>query len=167
MQIEEIEALEALTRKSAVEPERIKLEHLKLAKEQLDVAALLAAGRIGQESRDSGDSGSFRKSRSPTGRLSKVLEGMLHKIEKDIDDLDDKVGDRLHVLDLDGDGQISVHELDTAVRQVLRTRVTEEEIRFLVSELDEDGDGRVSVEQLSQLLHRYREQAGVPAPDKL
>ena len=53
------------------------------------------------------------------------------------------------------------------MREVLRTRVTEEEIRFLISELDEDGDGRVSVEQLSQLLHRYREFAGVPDLDKL
>ena len=152
--IDEISALEALTHASPVERELKQLKQLKQQKEQLDVAALLAAGRIGHAA-------PAANPKAPVSRVSKLMEGMLAKIEHDIVAMEDKVGDSLHILDTDNDGEISVAELETAVRRLLRTRVTDEEVQQLVMELDADKDGKVSVAELTNMLDQLREDAGV------
>jgi LETM1 and EF-hand domain-containing protein 1 len=152
--IDEIAALEALTHASPVELERSRLRVLKQQKEQLDVAALLAAGRIGHQT-------PAIDPKAPTTRVSKLMEKLIERIEHDMEEMEAKVGDSLHLLDTDNDGEISVDELESAVRALLRTRVTDEEVQQLVTELDADCDGKVSVQELAAMLDRLREDAGV------
>ena len=152
--IDEIAALEALTHASPVELERSRLRVLKQQKEQLDVAALLAAGRIGHQT-------PAIDPKAPTTRVSKLMEKLIDKIEHDMEEMEAKVGDSLHLLDTDNDGEISVDELESAVRALLRTRATDEEVQQLVTELDADCDGKVSVQELVAMLDRLREDAGV------
>ncbi|RYH02083.1 EF-hand domain-containing protein [archaeon] len=60
------------------------------------------------------------------------------------------MGDKFNVLDKDGDGHLTAHELREAIVQLLRREFSLQEADQLVDMLDDDKDGKVS---LSELLH--------------
>lgn len=60
-------------------------------------------------------------------RLKKRIESMVDKIEVQLSDVQVKIGDKLHVLDKDMDGILSVDEIAEALQQVLKRKITYEE----------------------------------------
>lgn len=130
--LEELSALESLAFKSLVEKERQAVDQMKQNKSEMDVEELLAAGRIGAQSKEN----------KTTGRMMKKLEAMLSNLEVELDKVDRDVGDRLYVLDRDSDGVMSAEELRNAVMTILRKANTEEDVDWLISQIDEDKDGR-------------------------
>lgn len=138
--LEELSALESLAFKSIVEKERQAVDQMKQNKSEMDVEGLLAAGRIGAQSKEN----------KTAGRMMKKLETMLSNLEVELDKVDRDVGDRLNVLDRDSDGVVSAEELRNAVMTILRKTNTEDDVNWLISQIDEDKDGHST--SLSLLL---------------
>lgn len=45
----------------------------------------------------------------PQKRLADKVSGILSRIEAELDAVDEKIGERMHILDLDNDGLVSLH----------------------------------------------------------
>lgn len=45
----------------------------------------------------------------PQKRLADKVSGILSRIEAELDAVDEKIGERMHILDLDNDGLVSIH----------------------------------------------------------
>jgi len=108
------------------------VDQLKQNKYDMDVEGLLAAGRIGAQSREN----------KTAGRMMKRLESMLSSLEVQLEEVDRHVGDKLNVLDLDSDGVLSAEELRDAVMTILRKTNTQEDVEWVISRIDEDNDGK-------------------------
>ncbi|DAZ95608.1 TPA: hypothetical protein N0F65_000091 [Lagenidium giganteum] len=150
--LEELAALESLASKSIVEKERQAIDQMKQNKSEMDVEGLLAAGRIGAQTRES----------KTAGLMMKKLETMLSNLEVELDKVDRDVGDRLNVLDRDSDGVLSADELKHAVMTILRKSNTEEDVEWLVSQIDENKDGQITIVELVQWIekgHQANDQA--------
>ncbi|GLD93490.1 hypothetical protein PINS_up002082 [Pythium insidiosum] len=145
--IEELSALESLAFKSIVEKERQAVDQMKQNKSEMDVEGLLAAGRIGAQTREN----------KTAGRMMKKLDSMLSNLEMELDKVDREVGDRLNVLDLDTDGVLSADEIKHAVMTILRKANTEEDVEWLISQIDKDKDGMISLEELVSWIDKCRE----------
>jgi hypothetical protein len=79
--------------------------------------------------------------------LRDMMEKMVNKIEEDIEKTEIELGDSFQILDLDGDGELSVDELRAGL-EVLKTHLSDVEAEALISSIDEDGDGKIRVEEL-------------------
>ena len=87
-------------------------------------------------------------------RVNERVNKMLASVKRDLDVADGVIGDKLKVLDADGDGRVTIDEL-TAAGGVLADQLDEEdqeELRGLVAELPVDELGRIGVEDVSALL---------------
>ncbi|CAD7705180.1 unnamed protein product [Ostreobium quekettii] len=106
----------------------------------------------------------------PGDYISKRLEGkvssILHKIEKELDDVDSQIGEKLHLLDKDDDGLISREELETALG-FLGQQLGEPELRHLLEEMfgPDNSTSSIDVEQLMQMANKMLEESKTP-PDK-
>jgi LETM1-like protein len=60
-------------------------------------------------------------------KLKKSIESMVDKIEVQLSDAHFKIGNKLHVLDKDMDGLLSVEEIAEALQLVLKRKITHEE----------------------------------------
>jgi len=60
-------------------------------------------------------------------RLKKRIESMVDKIEVQLSQVQVKIGDKLHVLDKDRDGVLSLEEMADVLQQVLKRKITFEE----------------------------------------
>ncbi|KAL1806242.1 hypothetical protein ACET3Z_029310 [Daucus carota] len=78
------------------------------------------------------------------------VDAMLQKLEKEIDDVDAKIGDRWRFLDRDYDGKVSQEEVADAA-QYLKDTLGREGIQELISNLSKDKDGKILVEDIVKL----------------
>lgn len=92
---------------------------------------------------DSGDQGLDRAIFTLKKRISK----MLSKIEVQIDDVESKIGDKLHLLDKDGDGIMSLAEIADAMELVLKRNFSHEEAMAVATLIDENQDGIATLEE--------------------
>lgn len=83
-------------------------------------------------------------------RLKKRIESMVDKIEVQMSDVEVKIGDKLHVLDKDMDGILSVEEVAEALQQVLKRKITTEEAMEIAQQMDANKDGDLSVQELME-----------------
>ncbi|GJP52376.1 hypothetical protein CLOM_g11497 [Closterium sp. NIES-68] len=81
--------------------------------------------------------------------ISKV-DSMLHKLEKELDSVDAKIGKRLKTLDTDYDGKVSPEEVGAAA-VLLRDSLGQEGLEELISNLAKDADGKILVEDIVKL----------------
>jgi hypothetical protein len=105
-------------------------------------------------------------------RLKKRIENMVDKIEVQLSDAELKIGDKLHLLDKDMDGILSLEEIAGSLQQVLKREISKEEALELVRDMvgvlvlsfrryfiymltflclpsqDTDGDGVLTVQEL-------------------
>ena len=59
-------------------------------------------------------------------------------------------------LDKDGDGKISVEELETLLKSLrLKLRISETDIRRALKKIDKNGDGIVDTEELVRIIKKY------------
>uniref|UniRef100_A0A2N9FIQ9 EF-hand domain-containing protein n=1 Tax=Fagus sylvatica TaxID=28930 RepID=A0A2N9FIQ9_FAGSY len=78
------------------------------------------------------------------------VDAMLHKLEKEIDDVDAKIGDRWRLLDRDYDGKVTPEEVASAAAY-LKDTLDKEGIQELISNLSKDKEGKILVEDIVKL----------------
>ncbi|KAE8694917.1 pentatricopeptide repeat-containing protein [Hibiscus syriacus] len=78
------------------------------------------------------------------------VDAMLQNLEKEIDDVDAKIGDGWRVLDRDHDGKVTPEEV-AAVAHYLKNTLAKEGVQELISNLSKDRDGKVLVEDIVKL----------------
>ncbi|XP_043722285.1 mitochondrial proton/calcium exchanger protein-like isoform X2 [Telopea speciosissima] len=75
------------------------------------------------------------------------VDAMLQKLEKEIDDVDAKIGDRWRLLDRDYDGKVTPEEVAGAA-MYLKDTIGKEGIQELISSLSKDREGKILVEDI-------------------
>ncbi|KAI9387496.1 hypothetical protein POPTR_010G178400v4 [Populus trichocarpa] len=89
-----------------------------------------------------------------SGKVSSALidrvDAMLQKLEKEIDDVDAKIGDRWRLLDRDYDGKVTPEEVASAA-MYLKDHLGKEGIQELISNLSKDTEGKILVEDIVRL----------------
>ncbi|KAK7399694.1 hypothetical protein VNO78_10883 [Psophocarpus tetragonolobus] len=88
------------------------------------------------------------------------VDAMLQNLEKEIDDVDAKIGDRWRLLDRDYDGKVTPEEVASAA-MYLKDTLGKEGIQELVSSLSKDRDGKILVEDIVK-LGSWREDGNAP-----
>ncbi|XP_073031906.1 uncharacterized protein [Primulina eburnea] len=78
------------------------------------------------------------------------VDVMLHKLEKEIDDVDAKIGDRWRLLDRDHDGKVTPEEVASAA-MYLKDTLDKEGIQEFISSLSKDREGKILVEDIVKL----------------
>ncbi|XP_042004187.1 mitochondrial proton/calcium exchanger protein-like [Salvia splendens] len=81
------------------------------------------------------------------------VDAMLQKLEKEIDDVDAKIGDRWRLLDRDYDGKVTPEEVASAATY-LKATLDKEGIQEFISKLSKDRDGKILVEDIVKLAKR-------------
>ncbi|GAA5903906.1 uncharacterized protein JCM6883_002022 [Sporobolomyces salmoneus] len=82
--------------------------------------------------------------------LNKRLKSLLTKIDKQLEEYDQSVGDRLNMFSTDHEGKIAVKDLKSAL-EVIRHSPSEEEIAVLLQKLDIDNDSWVPLDDIVSL----------------
>ncbi|XP_057417383.1 uncharacterized protein LOC130711686 [Lotus japonicus] len=82
--------------------------------------------------------------------LIERVDSMLQNLEKEIDDVDAKIGDRWRLLDRDYDGKVTPEEV-AAAAMYLKDTLGKEGIQELISSLSKDRDGKIFVEDIVKL----------------
>ncbi|KAM1046391.1 hypothetical protein ACFX13_026474 [Malus domestica] len=81
------------------------------------------------------------------------VDSMLHKLEKEIDDVDAQIGDRWRLLDRDFDGKVTPEEV-AAAANYLKNTLGKEGVQELIGNLSKDKDGKILVEDIVRLGSR-------------
>lgn len=74
---------------------------------------------------------------SVTNQVSNYVGNILIRLEADIDRADSKIGDGLHLIDLDNDGMIDRHELEAGL-EMIKEDLSEEEVKQLMELIGTD-----------------------------
>ncbi|KAL1327946.1 hypothetical protein HN51_037926 [Arachis hypogaea] len=82
--------------------------------------------------------------------LIERVDAMLHNLEKEIDDVDAKIGDRWRLLDRDYDGKVTPEEVASAA-MYLKDTLGKEGVQELISSLSKDKEGKILVEDIVKL----------------
>merc|ERR1712228_938197 len=89
-------------------------------------------------------------------RLKSRVEGMIGKIEKQLSDVQLKIGNKLHLLDKDMDGVLTREEMTECLQQVLKRRLTSEMAMAIVNDMDSNEDGLITVAELINWIDTHR-----------
>eukprot|EP00924_Labyrinthula_sp_SR-Ha-C_P016307 maker-scaffold_73-snap-gene-0.1-mRNA-1 protein AED:0.01 eAED:0.01 QI:184/1/1/1/1/1/3/56/785 len=84
--------------------------------------------------------------------LNKQLQRMLVKIQKELGEAEDKIGDKLKLLDLDRDGIVTTAELRQTIETTFCDKYSQDRVDAMIKKLDLDNDGIVTLEQITQIL---------------
>eukprot|EP01039_Chlorochromonas_danica_P001858 gene1858-2033_t len=170
LSLQEVQALVDLARGSSLQREKSELNILQSTIEVLlanspsrspvasDATSPVPADSAGAEPH----ADDVRLSRS-VDRMRSVLNSMVKKLEVQIDSAEKEVGDKFNILDKDGDGQITAHELREAIVQLMRKEYSLQEADQMVDLLDEDKDGKVSLVELLHYIEQRKERLEVEA----
>ncbi|KAL8241278.1 hypothetical protein R6Q59_014633 [Mikania micrantha] len=82
--------------------------------------------------------------------LIEKVDAMIQKLEKEIDDVDAKIGDRWRLLDSDYDGKVTPEEVASAA-MYLKDTLGKEGLEELINNLSKDRDGKINVEDIIKL----------------
>ncbi|KAK6156438.1 hypothetical protein DH2020_010686 [Rehmannia glutinosa] len=88
-----------------------------------------------------------------SAQLINRVDAMLQKLEKEIDDVDAKIGDRWRLLDRDYDGKVTPEEVASAA-MYLKDTLDKEGIQELISKLSKDREGKILVEDIIKLANQ-------------
>ncbi|XP_042010847.1 mitochondrial proton/calcium exchanger protein-like [Salvia splendens] len=102
------------------------------------------------ESKDDAD---VPEQNNVSSALVDKVEDMLQKLEKEIDDVDAKIGDQWRILDRDYDGKVTPEEV-AAAATYLKNTLGREGVQELISSLSKDADGKILVEDIVRLGSR-------------
>ncbi|XP_050205623.1 uncharacterized protein LOC126655464 [Mercurialis annua] len=152
-------ALAVLASASSVSRERE--EFLKLVKKEIDLYNNMV-DKEGTEDEEEAKK-AYRASREESDQAAETpvadkvssalinrVDAMLQKLEKEIDDVDAKIGDRWRLLDRDYDGKVSPEEVASAA-MYLKDHLDRDGIQELISSLSKDREGKILVEDIVKL----------------
>ncbi|XP_024030213.1 mitochondrial proton/calcium exchanger protein [Morus notabilis] len=152
-------ALAVLASASSVRLERE--EFLKLVRKEIELYNDMVdkEGTEGEEEakkaykaarKDSDHAAGMALSDKASSALADRVDAMLQKLEKEIDDVDAKIGDRWRLLDRDYDGKVTPEEVASAAIY-LKDTLGKEGIDELINNLSKDRDGKILVEDIVRL----------------
>ncbi|KAM7272177.1 hypothetical protein ACFE04_026840 [Oxalis oulophora] len=93
------------------------------------------------------------------------VDAMLQKLEKEIDDVDAKIGDRWRLLDRDYDGKVTPEEVASAA-MYLKDTLDKDGIQELISNLSKDREGKILVEDIVKLASQADDTDDTAEPKK-
>mmetsp|Transcript_406 Transcript_406/g.569 ORF Transcript_406/g.569 Transcript_406/m.569 type:complete len:914 (-) Transcript_406:43-2784(-) len=102
---------------------------------------------IESDEEESGEESGDQKLDRAILTLKNRISKMVSKIEVQIDDVESKIGDKLHLLDKDGDGIMSLEEIADAMELVLKRNFSHEEAMAVATLIDENQDGIATLEE--------------------
>lgn len=149
-------ALAVLASASSVSRERE--EFLSLVNKEIEFYNSMV-DKEGADGHEDAIKASYRAARdeseeSESGNVSSALiervDSMLQNLEKEIDDVDAKIGDRWQLLDRDRDGKVTAEEV-AAAAAYLKDTLGKEGLQDLISNLSKDRDGKILVEDIVRL----------------
>ncbi|CAA7021579.1 unnamed protein product [Microthlaspi erraticum] len=82
--------------------------------------------------------------------LMEKVDGLIQNLEKEIDDVDTKIGKGWQLLDRDRDGKVTPDEV-AAAAMYLKDTLAKEGLQQLISSLSKDKEGRIMVEDIVRL----------------
>ncbi|KAH6786593.1 LETM1-like protein [Perilla frutescens var. hirtella] len=103
--------------------------------------------------RDESEDGAEVPEHKVSSALVDKVEAMLQKLEKEIDDVDAKIGDQWRILDRDYDGKVTPEEVASAATY-LKDTLGKDGVQELISNLSKDADGKIHVEDIVRLGSR-------------
>ena len=89
-------------------------------------------------------------------RMKNALSNMLDKLKLKIDTTEKELGNKLHLLDKDNDGELSIDEIKSVISKHLKRNLTDAETDDIVKILDTDMDGKITVLELLQYIESRR-----------
>ncbi|KAH9746979.1 Leucine zipper-EF-hand-containing transmembrane protein 1 [Citrus sinensis] len=144
-------ALAVLASASSVSRERE--EFLRLVNKEIELYNSMVEkdGKVGEEEAKK----AYRAAREETDQdagedVDEKVDAMLQKLEKEIDDVDAKIGDRWRLLDRDYDGKVTAEEVASAA-MYLKDTLDKEGIQELIANLSKDREGKILVEDIVKL----------------
>lgn len=152
-------ALAVLSSSSSVSVERA--QFLRLAEKEILKYNELATRRVPQLLFRAGKIENNRdvqaaEKDAATSALSNRVNTLLVSLEKELDDVECKLGQKLKMIDTDNDGVIGTEEVRLALT-FLKETLGEDELRSLLERLDSDMDGKISIGDLLSLLEENKE----------
>ncbi|XP_047066557.1 mitochondrial proton/calcium exchanger protein-like [Lolium rigidum] len=129
----EIELYNTMLEKEGTEDEEEARRAYRVAREESDHAAEVVAGE------------------KVSSALIEKVDAMLQKLEKEIDDVDARIGNRWQLLDRDRDGKVTPEEVAAAADYLKDTMGKEEGVQELISNLSKDREGNILVEDIKKL----------------
>lgn len=133
----EIELYNSMVDKEGGEGEEATKKAYRAARAQSDTAEISAGSKV-------------------SSSLINRVDAMLQNLEKELDDVDAKIGDRWRILDRDYDGKVTAEELASAALY-LKDTLGQEPVQDLISNLAKDSDGKILVEDIVKLGTRTDE----------
>ncbi|KAA8532162.1 hypothetical protein F0562_006696 [Nyssa sinensis] len=140
----EIELYNSMVEKEGTDGEQEAMKAYRAAREESDHAAEVAVGD------------------EVSSALIDRVDAMLQNLEKEIDDVDAKIGDRWQLLDRDYDGKVTPEEVASAA-MYLKDTLGKEGIQELISNLSKDRDGKILVEDIVKLGSRAEDGSAAEA----
>eukprot|EP00262_Sarcandra_glabra_P008301 TRINITY_DN2167_c0_g2_i1.p1 TRINITY_DN2167_c0_g2~~TRINITY_DN2167_c0_g2_i1.p1 ORF type:complete len:704 (+),score=180.15 TRINITY_DN2167_c0_g2_i1:209-2113(+) len=134
----EIELYNSMVEKEGTEGEEQAKKAYRAAREESDHAAEMAVGN------------------KVSAALTDRVDALLQKLEKEIDDVDAKIGDRWRLLDRDYDGKVTPDEV-AAAALYLKDTLGKDGVQELISNLSKDKEGKILVEDIVKLGTRTDE----------
>lgn len=152
-------ALAVLASASSVSRERE--EFLRLVNKEIELYNSMVEkdGKVGEEAAKKAYRAAREETDQDTGKdvdekvssaLINRVDAMLQKLEKEIDDVDAKIGDRWRLLDRDYDGKVTAEEVASAA-MYLKDTLDKEGIQELIANLSKDTEGKILVEDIVKL----------------
>ncbi|XP_052172417.1 uncharacterized protein LOC127788315 isoform X2 [Diospyros lotus] len=132
----------------------IELYNSMVEKEGADEQEAMKAYRASHEESDLTSEAAV--SNEVSSALIDRVDAVLQKLEKEIDDVDAKIGDRWRLLDRDYDGKVTPEEV-AAAAMYLKDTLGKEGIQELISNLSKDGEGKILVEDIVRLGSRVED----------
>ncbi|GJN27166.1 hypothetical protein PR202_gb15162 [Eleusine coracana subsp. coracana] len=134
----EIELYNTMLEKEGTEGEEEARRAYRAAREESNHAAEAAAGE-----------------RVSSALIDRV-DAMLQKLEKEIDDVDARIGNRWQLLDRDRDGKVTPEEV-AAAAIYLKDATGVEGVQELISNLSKDNEGKILVEDIVKMASQTQE----------
>ncbi|KAF7002390.1 hypothetical protein CFC21_017888 [Triticum aestivum] len=134
----EIELYNTMLEKEGTVDEEEARRAYRVAREESDHAAELVAGE------------------KVSSALIEKVDAMLQKLEKEIDDVDARIGNRWQVLDRDRDGKVTPEEVEAAAGY-LKDTMGKEGVQELISNLSKDREGNILVEDIKKMASQTEE----------
>ncbi|XP_022733535.1 LETM1 domain-containing protein LETM2, mitochondrial-like isoform X3 [Durio zibethinus] len=131
----EIELYNSMVEKEGADGEKDAIKAYRAAREEID------------------HSSEVSESDEVSSVLIEKVDAMLQNLEKEIDDVDIKIGDHWRLLDRDYDGKVTPEEV-AAAAIYLKDTLGKEGVQELISNLSKDRDGKILVEDIVKLGSR-------------
>jgi hypothetical protein len=142
------EAISVLTSSSVVQKEKEELRVLKQDRQKLHRdSSLLQREVISNE---------LPSTPSERHKFDETVDRLIEKLEREAENVEREVGDKLHLIHAREDGKIPLQELEHAIEHI-KGHPDSLAIKAIVKHIDVDGDGFVSVQEVYRLVQELED----------